>query len=86
MPASHALGLSPKAYVLPLPLPLLLLPQSTRVCALQSVDAVVGHQLGCFTSLALAGIMGARLAKTRKVRTRRGDSLGDVTPGSLRAL
>lgn len=80
MPASHDLGLRPKAYVLHPPLLLLMLPPCMCACVLQSVDAVVGHQLGCFTSLALAGIMGARLAKTRKVCTRRGGTLGYVTP------
>uniref|UniRef100_A0A7R9V9Q8 Transmembrane protein 14C n=1 Tax=Chlamydomonas euryale TaxID=1486919 RepID=A0A7R9V9Q8_9CHLO len=34
---------------------------------INTVDAVRGHQMGAATSLLLAGVMGARLVKTKKV-------------------
>ncbi|GAX75616.1 hypothetical protein CEUSTIGMA_g3060.t1 [Chlamydomonas eustigma] len=34
---------------------------------INSVDAAIGHQIGCFTSAALFATMGMRLAKSGKV-------------------
>uniref|UniRef100_A0A7S0YNV4 Transmembrane protein 14 n=1 Tax=Polytomella parva TaxID=51329 RepID=A0A7S0YNV4_9CHLO len=39
----------------------------TTAYLIQNVDAVLGHQVGCVTSVALAASMGARFLKTKKV-------------------